>query len=93
MVAASCFGLLGPAIEAADAEGFDQVMPAVVGALAVTMFEPLLPYGLAFATRAMIYVAVEQDIPETQREKYTDLMTIGFITGFVLMISLDLGLG
>ncbi|GEM_PF-2575537 len=59
MVAASCFGLLGPAIEAADAEGFDQVMPAVVGALAVTMFEPLLPYGLAFATRAMIYVAVE----------------------------------
>lgn len=93
MVTASYFGLLGPAIEALDAEGFAQVMPAVVGALAVTMFETLLHYGLAFAARAMIYEVVEEDTPETQRDKYTDLMTTDFITGFVLMVALDLGLG
>jgi len=66
---------------------------AVIGALAVTIFEPLLPYGLAFAAGAMIYVVVEEVIPETQRDKYTDLATIGFMIGFVLMMALDVGLG
>jgi len=66
---------------------------AILGALAVTIFEPLLPYGLAFAAGAMIYVVVEEVIPETQRDKYTDLATIGFMFGFVLMMSLDVVLG
>jgi ZIP family zinc transporter len=41
----------------------------------------------------MIYVVVEEVIPETQRDKYTDLATIGFMIGFVLMMALDVGLG
>ena len=66
---------------------------AIFGALAVTIFEPLLPYGLAFAAGAMIYVVVEEVIPETQRDKYTDLATLGFMGGFVIMMSLDVVLG
>lgn len=65
----------------------------VLGAIAVSQFEPLLPYGLAFAAGAMIYVVVEEVIPETQRDKYTDLASLGFIGGFVLMMSLDVVLG
>lgn len=66
---------------------------AVVGALAVTFFQPILPYALAFAAGAMIFVVVEEVIPETQRDKYTDIATLGFIGGFILMMTLDVGLG
>lgn len=66
---------------------------AVIGALAVTTFEPILPYALAFAAGAMIYVVVEEVIPETQRDKYTDVATLGFIIGFTVMMVLDVGLG
>ena len=53
----------------------------VIGALAVTFFTPLLPYALAFAAGAMIFVVVEEVIPETQQDKYTDIATLGFIGG------------
>ena len=66
---------------------------AVVGALAVTFFQPILPYALAFAAGAMIFVVVEEVIPETQRDKYTDIATLGFIGGFIIMMTLDVGLG
>ena len=65
----------------------------MVGAVAVLAIEPLLPYALAFAAGAMIYVVVEEVIPETQRDKYTDVATLGFIVGFVLMMVLDVVLG
>lgn len=65
----------------------------VLGALAVSFFEPILPYALAFAAGAMIFVVVEEVIPETQQDKYTDLATLGFILGFVVMMTLDVGLG
>jgi ZIP family zinc transporter len=65
----------------------------VIGAAAVLYFEPILPYALAFAAGAMIYVVVEEVIPETQRDKYTDVATLGFMIGFVLMMALDVGLG
>jgi ZIP family zinc transporter len=65
----------------------------VLGALAVSFFNPILPYALAFAAGAMIYVVVEEVIPETQRDKYTDIATMGFIFGFVVMMMLDVGLG
>lgn len=65
---------------------------AVLGAWAVSVFQVLLPYGLAFAAGAMIYVVVEEVIPETQRDRYTDVATLGFIIGFVVMMSLDAGL-
>lgn len=66
---------------------------AVLGAVAVSVFTPILPYALAFAAGAMIFVVVEEVIPETQRDKYTDLATMGFIGGFIVMMSLDVGLG
>ncbi len=66
---------------------------AVLGAVAVSFFTPLLPYALAFAAGAMIFVVVEEVIPETQRDKYTDIATLGFIAGFIVMMSLDVGLG
>lgn len=64
----------------------------VIGALAVSFFTPLLPYALAFAAGAMIFVVVEEVIPETQRDKYTDIAVIGFIIGFIVMMMLDVGL-
>jgi len=66
---------------------------AVLGAFAVTFFQPILPYALAFAAGAMIFVVVEEVIPETQRDKYTDIATLGFIGGFIVMMTLDVGLG
>ena len=66
---------------------------AVIGALAVTFFTPILPYALAFAAGAMIFVVVEEVIPETQQDKYTDIATLGFIGGFIVMMTLDVALG
>lgn len=66
---------------------------AVLGAWAVLSFEPILPYALSFAAGAMIFVVVEEVIPETQKDKYTDIATLGFIGGFIIMMCLDVGLG
>lgn len=65
----------------------------VMGALAVIYIQPVLPFALAFAAGAMIFVVVEEVIPETQRDKYTDLSVLGFIGGFVVMMILDVALG
>ncbi len=65
----------------------------VIGALAVTFFTPILPYALAFAAGAMIFVVVEEVIPETQLEKNTDIASLGFIGGFIVMMTLDVALG
>ena len=65
----------------------------VLGAVAVTFFTPILPYALAFAAGAMIFVVVEEVIPETQRDKYTDVAVLGFIGGFLVMMILDVALG
>jgi ZIP family zinc transporter len=65
----------------------------VLGAWAVFTFTPILPYALAFAAGAMIFVVVEEVIPETQRDSNTDLATLGFMLGFVVMMSLDVALG
>jgi zinc transporter, ZIP family len=65
----------------------------VVGALAVTFFTPILPYALAFAAGAMIFVVVEEVIPETQQANNTDIATMGFIGGFIVMMCLDVALG
>jgi zinc transporter, ZIP family len=64
----------------------------VLGVIAISFFTPILPYALAFAAGAMIYVVVEEVIPETQLDKYTDIATMGFILGFVVMMMLDVGL-
>ncbi len=68
-------------------------LAAMLGAWAVITFEPILPYALAFAAGAMIYVVVEEVIPETQRDKFTDIAVLGFIGGFIIMMTLDVALG
>jgi zinc transporter ZupT len=55
--------------------------------------EPILPFALAFAAGAMIFVVVEEVIPETQRDRYTDVAVLGFIGGFLVMMILDVALG
>ena len=65
----------------------------VLGAVAVTFFTPILPYALAFAAGAMIFVVVEEVIPETQQDKNTDIATLGFVGGFIVMMTLDVALG
>jgi len=65
----------------------------VLGAALVIYMQPILPYALAFAAGAMIYVVVEEVIPETQQDKYTDIAVLGFIGGFLVMMILDVALG
>lgn len=65
----------------------------VLGALAVIYMQPILPFALAFAAGAMIYVVVEEVIPETQRDRFTDIAVLGFIGGFLIMMILDVSLG
>ena len=66
---------------------------AVIGALAVGVMRPLLPYALAFAAGAMIFVVVEEVIPESQAGGHSDLATFGTILGFAVMMVLDVALG
>ncbi len=73
--------------------GVVEPVAAVLGVLLVMMMQSILPYALAFAAGAMIYIVVEEVIPESQREGHTDKATLGLMLGFVLMMSLDVGLG
>ncbi|MBN1513638.1 MAG: ZIP family metal transporter [Phycisphaerae bacterium] len=66
---------------------------AVLGALAVMQTEWILPYALAFAAGAMVFVSVEELIPESQSHGNTDLATLATIAGFTVMMCLDVGLG
>ena len=66
---------------------------AVLGATAVLVAQPLLPYALAFAAGAMIFVVVEEIIPELQSSGNGDVATFGVMIGFALMMVLDVALG
>lgn len=73
--------------------GIVEPMAGVLGAYLVLTIEPLLPYALSFAAGAMIFVVVEELIPESQRGNETDLSTIGAMVGFATMMLLDVALG
>lgn len=66
---------------------------AIVTILLASVILPVLPYLLAFAAGAMMYVVVEELIPETQEGKHSNMGTIGFAIGFLLMMTLDVVLG
>lgn len=66
---------------------------AVIGAVAVTYMTPILPYALSFAAGAMLFVVVEELIPESQNNGNTDRATLGVMVGFVIMMILDVALG
>ena len=73
--------------------GAVEPVAGVLGAAAVLLITPILPYALAFAAGAMIYVVVEELIPEAQLESVTDVATIGAMLGFAVMMTLDVALG
>ena len=73
--------------------GAVEPLSAGIGAVAVLSVRPLLPYALSFAAGAMIYVVVEELIPESQRHDNTDLATLGVMVGFTVMMILDVALG
>ncbi|HSG30093.1 MAG TPA: ZIP family metal transporter [Thermodesulfobacteriota bacterium] len=66
---------------------------ACIGAAAVLYINPILPYALGFAAGAMIFVVIEELVPESQRSGNTDLATSGTILGFILMMILDIQFG
>ncbi len=72
--------------------GFVEPVAAVAGAAAVEHVSAVLPYALAFAAGAMIYVVIEELVPEAQRTGDTDWPTIGAMLGFALMMVLDVAL-
>lgn len=76
-----------------QASGIVEPIAGVLGALFVIAMRPILPYALAFAAGAMIYVVVEELVPEASRGKHSDIPTIGFILGFAVMMTLDVALG
>lgn len=78
------YGLLSGAIEP---------VAAVIGAAVVMLVQPVLPYALAFAAGAMIFVVVEEVIPESQQGGNGDLATTGTIAGFAIMMLLDVAFG
>jgi len=76
-----------------QASGVVEPIAGVIGAAAVIVMRPILPYALAFAAGAMIYVVVEELIPESQMDRNTDVSTVGAMLGFAVMMTLDVALG
>ncbi|MFH0965669.1 MAG: ZIP family metal transporter [Planctomycetota bacterium] len=76
-----------------QASGIVEPVAGVLGAALVLATAPLLPYALAFAAGAMIFVVIEELIPESQRNGYADSATLGAMAGFTIMMFLDVALG
>jgi len=73
--------------------GAVEPIAGVLGAALVLAMQPILPYALAFAAGAMIFVVVEELIPESQRNGFSDFATAGAIVGFDIMMTLGVALG
>jgi len=73
--------------------GLVEPVAGVLGASAVLLFRPLLPYAMAFAAGAMVFVVAEDLIPESHLEGNVDLATMGLMLGFAVMMILDVALG
>lgn len=79
-----------------QASGIVEPIAGMLGAFAVMQMQSILPFALSFAAGAMIYVVVEELIPEAQREtggSKTDIATLGALVGFTVMMMLDVALG
>lgn len=73
--------------------GLVEIPVAVLGAWAVSMFEPLVPYAMGFAAGAMLYVISDEVIPETHSSGHERLATWGVMLGAIVMLYLDVTLG
>jgi len=82
----------GKAFFVGQLSGFVEPLAAVIGAYLVVAVTAILPYALAFAAGAMIFVVIEELIPESQSGQETDLSTIGALIGFAIMMFLDVAL-
>lgn len=77
-----------------QASGMVEPLAGVIGAALVLVAQPILPYALAFAAGAMIYVVVEELIPESKNANPgSDVATVGAMCGFAVMMTLDVALG
>ena len=76
-----------------QASGMVEPAAGVLGAAAVIVVQPLLPFALAFAAGAMIYVVVEELIPTARQEQHSDFATMGAMLGFAVMMTLDVAFG
>ena len=73
--------------------GIVEPIAAIITVLLINIITPILPYLLSFAAGAMMYVVVEELIPEAQAGTHSNVSTIGFTIGFILMMILDVALG
>jgi ZIP family zinc transporter len=76
-----------------QASGIVEPIAGVIGAYLVSIMRPILPYALCFAAGAMIYVVIEELIPEAQSNGNSDVATMGALIGFTVMMVLDVALG
>jgi ZIP family zinc transporter len=81
----ACFAIAG-------ATGLVEPAGGLLGVTAVTVFKPLLPWGLGFAAGAMLFVVSNEIVPETHRRGHEELATFGLMIGLVLMMFLDVTL-
>jgi ZIP family zinc transporter len=73
--------------------GAVEPIAGVIGALAIVLIQPLLPYALSFAAGAMIFVVVDEVVPEARRQGHASLATTGVLIGFTVMMVLDVAIG
>jgi ZIP family zinc transporter len=83
----------GQALAVATATGLVEPVGGLIGVVAVTVSQALLPWGLAFAASAMLFVISDEIIPETHRHGHQNQATGGLMIGFALMLFLDVTLG
>ena len=86
-------GTRGKAFLSGMLSGIVEPIAAVITILLANVLTPVLPYVLSFAAGAMMYVVVEELIPEASEGKHSNMGTIGFAVGFALMMVLDVALG
>lgn len=83
----------GRAFNLGQASALVEIVGAVVGAWLVNQVTTILPYALSFAAGAMVFVCVEELIPESQNNGNTDVATMSFLIGFAIMMTMDVALG
>jgi ZIP family zinc transporter len=82
----------GKAFAIGALSGIVEPIASILTMLLIGFISPALPYLLAFAAGAMMYVVIEELIPEAQAEPHSNIPTLSFTTGFVLMMVLDYAL-
>src|SRR5699024_12244267 len=83
----------GHAFNMGQSSALFEIISATIGAWLVTQITVILPYALAFAAGAMVFVCVEELIPNSQTNGHSEVATMAFMIGFAIMMTLDVALG